>query len=39
MTLAFTVSTFVFWLVKKHLNIADTFPEILRIPVVGKLLA
>jgi O-antigen/teichoic acid export membrane protein len=39
MTLALTVSTFVLWLVKKHLKIADTFPEILRLPVVGRLLA
>jgi len=38
LTLAFTVSTFVLWLVKKHLKIADTFPEIHRIPVVGRLL-
>jgi hypothetical protein len=37
-TLAFTVSTFVLWLVKKHLKIADTFPEIHRIPVLGRLL-
>jgi O-antigen/teichoic acid export membrane protein len=39
LTLAFAVSTFVLWLVKKHLKIADTFPELLRIPVVGRLLA
>jgi O-antigen/teichoic acid export membrane protein len=38
-TLAFAVSAFVVWLVKKHLKIADTFPEIHRIPVVGRLLA
>jgi O-antigen/teichoic acid export membrane protein len=38
-TLAFTVSTFVLWRVKKLLKIADTFPEIHRIPVVGRLLA
>jgi O-antigen/teichoic acid export membrane protein len=38
-TLAFAVSAFVLWLVKKHLKIADTFPEILRIPIVGRLLA
>jgi O-antigen/teichoic acid export membrane protein len=37
-TLAITVSTFVLWLVKKHLKIADTFPEIHRIPVLGRLL-
>jgi O-antigen/teichoic acid export membrane protein len=37
--LATAVSTFVLWLVKKHLKIADTFPEILRLPVVGRLLA
>ena len=39
LTLALIVSTFVLWLVKKHLKIADTFPEILRVPVVGRLLA
>ncbi len=39
LTLALAVSTFVMWLVKKHLRIADTFPEILRVPVVGRLLA
>jgi O-antigen/teichoic acid export membrane protein len=39
LTLALTVSTFVLWLVKKHLKIADTFPELLRLPVVGRLLA
>jgi O-antigen/teichoic acid export membrane protein len=39
LTLAFAVSTFVLWLVKKHLKIADIFPEILRLPVVGRLLA
>jgi O-antigen/teichoic acid export membrane protein len=39
LTLAIAVSTFVLWLVKKHLKIADTFPEILRVPVVGRLLA
>jgi O-antigen/teichoic acid export membrane protein len=38
-TLALTVSTFVLWLVKKHLKIADTFPELLRLPVVGRLFA
>jgi O-antigen/teichoic acid export membrane protein len=38
LTLALTVSTFVLWLVKKHLKIADTFPEILRLPIVGRLL-
>jgi O-antigen/teichoic acid export membrane protein len=31
------VSAFVLWLVKKHLRIADTFPELLRLPIVGKL--
>jgi O-antigen/teichoic acid export membrane protein len=39
LTLAPIVSTFVLWLVKKHLKIADTFPEILRVPIVGRLLA
>jgi O-antigen/teichoic acid export membrane protein len=39
LTLAFAVSTSVLWLVKKHLKIADIFPEILRLPVVGRLLA
>jgi O-antigen/teichoic acid export membrane protein len=39
MTLAFSVSSFVLWLVKRHLNIADIFPEILRLPIVGRLLA
>jgi O-antigen/teichoic acid export membrane protein len=39
LTLALAVSTFVLWLVKKHLKIADIFPEILRLPVVGRLLA
>ena len=39
LTLALTVSSFVLWLVKKHLKIADTFPEILRLPVIGRLLA
>jgi hypothetical protein len=38
-TFAFAVSAFVLWLVKKHLKIADTFPEILRLPLVGRLLA
>jgi O-antigen/teichoic acid export membrane protein len=38
-TLAFAVSAFVVWLVKKHLKIADTFPEILRLPFIGRLLA
>jgi O-antigen/teichoic acid export membrane protein len=39
LALTVAVSTFVLWLVKKHLRIADIFPEILRLPVVGKLLA
>jgi O-antigen/teichoic acid export membrane protein len=39
LTLALTVSIFVLWLVKRHLKIADIFPEILRLPVVGRLLA
>jgi O-antigen/teichoic acid export membrane protein len=38
LTLALTVSAFVLWLVKKHLKIADIFPEILRLPIVGRLL-
>jgi O-antigen/teichoic acid export membrane protein len=38
LTLAVAVSAFVLWLVKKHLNIADTFPEILRLPLIGRLL-
>jgi O-antigen/teichoic acid export membrane protein len=38
-TLALAVSAFVLWLVKKHLKIGDTFPEILRLPLVGRLLA
>jgi len=37
--LALLVSIFVLWLVKQHLKIADTFPEILRLPLIGKLLA
>jgi O-antigen/teichoic acid export membrane protein len=37
--LALLVSVFVLWLVKKHLKIADTFPEILRLPLIGRLLA
>jgi O-antigen/teichoic acid export membrane protein len=39
LTLAAAVSAFVLWLVKKHLKIADTFPEILRLPIIGRLLA
>ena len=39
LTLGLSASAFVLWLVKRHLRIADTFPEILRIPVVGRLLA
>jgi O-antigen/teichoic acid export membrane protein len=39
LALAFIVSAFVLWLVKKHLKIADIFPEILRLPIAGKLLA
>jgi len=38
LTLALAVSTFVLWLVKRHLKIADIFPEILRLPVIGRLL-
>jgi O-antigen/teichoic acid export membrane protein len=37
--LALAVSVFVLLLVKKHLKIADTFPEIVRLPLVGRLLA
>jgi O-antigen/teichoic acid export membrane protein len=33
------VSFSVFWLQQRHLNIADTFPEALRVPFVGRLLA
>jgi O-antigen/teichoic acid export membrane protein len=39
LTLALAVSVFVLLLVKKHLKIADTFPEIVRLPLIGKLLA
>jgi O-antigen/teichoic acid export membrane protein len=39
LTLAAAVSASVLWLVKKHLKIADTFPEILRLPIIGRLLA
>jgi Holliday junction resolvasome RuvABC endonuclease subunit len=39
LTLAFAVSVFVLMLVKKHLKIAETFPEIIRLPFVGRLLA
>ncbi|MBS1801658.1 MAG: flippase [Acidobacteria bacterium] len=39
LTLALAVSTFVLWLVKKHLRIANIFPEILRLPIVGRLFA
>jgi O-antigen/teichoic acid export membrane protein len=38
LTLALAVSTFVLWLVKKHIKIAKIFPEILRLPVIGRLL-
>lgn len=38
LTLAFATSVSVLWLVKKHLNVADIFPEILHFPVVGRLL-
>ena len=37
--LALAVSTFVLWLVKKKLKIAEVFPEIVRLPVVGRILA
>jgi O-antigen/teichoic acid export membrane protein len=39
LTLAFAVSVFVLMLVKNHLKIAETFPEIVRLPLVGRLLA
>jgi O-antigen/teichoic acid export membrane protein len=39
LTLSLSVSAFVLWLVKKHLKIAETFPEILRLPLIGRLLA
>lgn len=39
LTLAVAVSAFVLWLAKKHLNIAEIFPEILRLPLLGRLLA
>lgn len=38
LTLAFAVSIFVLWVLKKHIKLADTFPEVLRLPVVGRLL-
>jgi len=38
LALALTVSTFVLWLVKKHLKIADIFPELLRFPIARRLL-
>jgi len=37
--LALTFSVLVFWLVRKHLKIANTFPEVHRIPFIGRLLA
>jgi O-antigen/teichoic acid export membrane protein len=37
--LALVASVFVLWLVRKHLRIADTFPEIIHLPFVGRLLA
>ncbi len=39
LVLALAASIFVLLLVKKHLKIADTFPEIVRLPLVGRLLA
>jgi O-antigen/teichoic acid export membrane protein len=39
LALALAVSVFALVLVKKHLKIADTFPEIARLPLVGRLLA
>ncbi len=38
-TLAVSVSLLVLWLVKKHLKIVDIFPEVLRLPLLGRLLA
>jgi O-antigen/teichoic acid export membrane protein len=37
--LALSASALVLWLVKKHLKITDTFPEVLRLPLVGRLFA
>jgi O-antigen/teichoic acid export membrane protein len=37
--LATLASTLLFCLVKRHLNVAETFPEILRVPLIGRLLA
>ncbi|WP_263368584.1 oligosaccharide flippase family protein [Edaphobacter bradus] len=39
LSLALAVSGVVLCLIKKQLNVADTFPEILRLPIVGKLFA
>lgn len=38
-TLVFAVSLLVLLLLKKHLRITDTFPELVRVPLVGKLFA
>ena len=38
LALAFAISVFVLMLVKNHLKIAETFPEIVRLPIVGRLL-
>lgn len=37
--LALSVSISVSWLLKKHLKIADTFPELLRLPFIGRFIA
>jgi O-antigen/teichoic acid export membrane protein len=37
--MASAASVLVLWLVKKQLRIADTFPEVLRLPLLGRLLA
>jgi O-antigen/teichoic acid export membrane protein len=39
LTLALGVGLFVLLIQKNHLRITDTFPEIARVPVVGRILA
>jgi O-antigen/teichoic acid export membrane protein len=39
LTLAIAVALFALFLVKTHLKIADTFPEIVHVPLVGRFLA
>jgi O-antigen/teichoic acid export membrane protein len=39
LTLAVAIALFALLLVKTHLRIADTFPEIVRVPLVGRFLA